>query len=274
MKRLVIACLLTIGLGGGAYAEDGRVFAPVGIVPGTPTYWNWSGLYFGGQFGMTSGNFNPGNATGSMVAHLLRNTTIESEAGISQLPQLARVSTNGTAFGGFVGFNQQWEDAIIGLEMTYSIGKLAARSTDTIARSYTTSDGYRNDVTLNSAASVTLRDYGTVRARAGHVMGRFLPYAQVSAAIGRADVSRRVSVALSATDVTNVPPLPDINFNAVASESKKDAFLYGMGAGVGLDVAITPHIFLRGEYDYVQFFPFKGMTLGIHSARVGAAVKF
>ena len=108
MKRLVIACLLTIGLGGGAYAEDGRVFAPVGIVPGTPTYWNWSGLYFGGQFGMTSGNFNPGNATGSMVAHLLRNTTIESEAGISQLPQLARVSTNGTAFGGFVGFNQQW----------------------------------------------------------------------------------------------------------------------------------------------------------------------
>jgi len=274
MKRLVIAGVLTIGLGCGAHAEDPRVFAPVPLSPGTPTYWNWSGLYFGGQFGMASANFNPGNATGSMIAHMLRNTTIENEANISGLPQLPQVSTNGSSFGGFVGFNRQWEDVIIGLELNYSIGRLSAHSFDSIGRSYTASDGYRYDVNLNSHASFALKDYGTLRARAGYVMDRFLPYVQIGAAIGRADLNRRVSLTLRATDVTNIPPLPDINFSAAERESKKDAFIYGFSAGVGLDVAIISNVFLRGEYEYVQFFPAKGMLLGMHTGRIGAAVKF
>ena len=274
MKRQLIACLLAMGFGCGAHAEDYQVYAPNGLVPGTPTYWNWSGIYVGGQYGMTSGTFNPDNATGPLVANLLRNTTIENEAQVSTWPQLSSASTTGTSYGGFVGFNQQWEDVIVGFELNYSMGTLSGNSSDSISRNYTASDGYLYTVAVNSRASMSVKDYGTFRARAGYVMDRFLPYVQVGGAVGRADVSRSVSVALTGTDVTNTPPLPPVAFNASASDSKKDAFIYGFTAGVGLDVAITENIFLRAEYEYIAFFPYKDMTMSINSGRVGVGVKF
>jgi opacity protein-like surface antigen len=276
MKRQVIAGLLTIGLGLSAHAQDARVYAPSDLVPGTPVYWNWSGFYVGGQWGSTSGTFNPNNATGSMVAHILRDTTIEQEKNISSLPQLSNVSSHGQSYGGFVGFNQQWEDIILGLEASYNAGKLSGTATDLVGRSYTASDGYLYNVILNSRASATLKDYGTLRARAGYAMGRFMPFVQVGGAVGRADMSRSVTVALAGTDAdpANAPALPDVALNDSMSESKKNGFIYGFTAGGGLEVAITENIFLRGEYEYLHFFPFKGMTFDVHSARIGAALKF
>jgi len=274
MKRLLIVCLMAVGFACGAHAEDIEVYAPNGLVPGTPTYWNWSGIYVGGQYGMASANFNPGNATGPLVANLLRNTTIENEAQVSQWPQLKGSSATGTSYGGFVGFNQQWEDVIVGFELNYSIGTLSGKSSDSIARNYSASDGYLYTVAVNSNASMSVKDYGTLRARAGYVMDRFLPYVQVGGAIGRADVSRSVSVALTGTDVTNTPPLPDVALNASETDSKKDAFIYGFTAGVGIDVAITPNIFLRAEYEYIAFFPYKDMNMSINTGRVGVGVKF
>jgi opacity protein-like surface antigen len=276
MKRLVIACVLTIGLGWKAHAEDPRIFAPTGLFPVTPSYWNWSGFYFGGVFGMTSGNFDPQNATGPMVAHLLRDTTIENEAGISHLPQLPSVSTGGTSYGAFVGFNRQWDDIILGLELNYNFGRLSAHSSDSVGRSYVASDGYLYDVFLNSHGSIALKDYGTIRARAGYVMDRFLPYAQFGAAIGRADLRRSVTVNLTGVDADPATPpvLPPVALNAALSEFKKDAFIYGFSAGVGLDIALMENVFLRAEYEFIQFFPAKSMLFSMHTGRVGAAVKF
>ena len=274
MKRQVIAGVLTIGLGWGAHAADPRTVVPIELIPETPTYWSWSGIYVGGQWGYSSADFDPRSATGSLVARILRDTTIEEEANISQLPQLPKSGANTTSYGGFVGFNQQWEDVIVGLELNYNIARLSANSADSISRAYTASDGYRYNVTLDSQASVALKDYGTLRARAGYVLDRLLPYAQVGAALGRADVSRSVAVNLAATDVTNIPPLPDVGLVASENENKRNAMIFGVTAGVGLDVAITPNIFLRAEYEFVHFLPFKGMTLDIHTGRVGAALKF
>jgi opacity protein-like surface antigen len=274
MMRQVIAGVLALGLACSAQAQDSGWLMPTGLVPGTPTYWNWGGIYVGGQLGMASGNFKPDNATGEMVANILRDTTIENEAHISDLPRLKDVSTTGRSYGGFIGFNQQWEDVILGIEFGYNFGKLSASSSDSIARSYTTSDGYFNQVGLNSQASAVVKDYATLRARAGHIMGRFLPYAHVGGAVARADISRSVTVNLQGTDVTNTPPLPPFSFFGSESESKKNAFLYGITAGAGLDVALTSNIFVRAEYEYVHFFPFKGMTFDIHTGRIGAGVKF
>ena len=82
MKRQLITCMVAIGLGGIAHAADMRIFAPSDLVPGTPTFWNWSGFYVGGQAGMANATFDPGNATNSMVAHILRVTTLEAEASL------------------------------------------------------------------------------------------------------------------------------------------------------------------------------------------------
>jgi len=105
-------------------------------------------------------------------------------------------------------------------------------------------------------------------------MGRFLPYAQVGFALGRGDLVRSASVSVTGTDVSNTPPGLPINHSGSLSERKNDAFLYGFSAGVGLDVGITENIFVRGEYEYIQFFPFSGTRIGINSGRVGVAVKF
>lgn len=275
MKRLAMTCLLMVGFSCGTQAADDlRGYISTDLVPGTPTYWNWSGFYAGGQWGVASSTLDPGKATSSIIGNILRLTTIEAEARVSEWPQLPRSSISANNYGGFIGFNSQWDDIVLGLELNYSAGRMSTDATDAIGRSFTTSDGYLYNVFVNSAASVSIRDYGTLRARAGYVLGRFLPYALVGAAIGRADLTRTVTVALTGTD-TNIPPGPDVALGPVTqTESKANAFIYGFSVGAGLDVAITENIFLRGEYEYLQFYPFSGALISINTGRLGVALKF
>jgi outer membrane immunogenic protein len=276
MKRLAIVSMLTVGLCQGALAGP-REFAPDHLVPGSPTYWNWSGFYIGGQFALASANFDPGNATGPQVANLLRRTTIEQEAQVSSWPNLPRSSSTGTNYGVFFGYNNQWDNVVLGVEFSYNLGaNMTAQANDSIGRSFLASDGYLYNVFVNSRASMAFKDYGTARARAGYVMGRFLPYAQIGVAVARADLRRSVTVNLTGTDgdPLNPPDLPNVALNRSASDGKKDAFIYGMTAGAGVDVAITESIFVRAEYEYMQYFKVQSMTVAINTGRLGVAVKF
>jgi opacity protein-like surface antigen len=276
MKRFVMVGMLTVGLCHGALA-DPREFSPDRFIPGSPTYWNWAGFYIGGQFGMSSSNFDPSGATASLVGYLLRHTTIEQEAQVSQWPQLPRTSATGTNYGGFAGYNAQWEDVILGFELAYNFGSnMSSRSSDGIRRLFSASDGYLYDVQVDSRASMVFKDFGTLKARAGYVMGRFLPYAQVGAAVARADLYRDVRVRLRGTDSDplNPPVLPPVGLNASASDGKKDAFIYGITAGLGVDIGITESIFVRAEYEFIHFFPVQSMSVNINTGRIGVGVKF
>jgi opacity protein-like surface antigen len=277
MKRLVIASILMAGLGCGAQAADPREYSPNNFIPGSPAYWNWSGFYIGGQFGMSSGNIDPGRATQPMIANLLRRTTAEQEGQISQWPNLPRSSSSGTNYGAFFGYNSQWDDVILGVEFGYNFGNnLSAQANDLIGRSFTASDGYLYNVQVASQAAMALKDFGTIRGRAGYVMGRFLPYVQLGAAIGRADLRRSVTVNLTGTDADPgaPPPLPPVALNATATDAKRDAFVYGVTAGLGVDIAITENIFLRAEYEFIQFFQAQSMTVALNTGRLGVGVKF
>ena len=44
--------------------------------------------------------------------------------------------------------------------------------------------------------------------------------------------------------------------------------------GGGLDWAITQNIFLRGEFEFVQFAPIANIVASIVSGRIGAGFKF
>jgi opacity protein-like surface antigen len=275
MKRLVMAFAFSISLGCVAHAQDPRVFEPVGLVPAEPVYFNWSGFYFGGQGGLTTGTLDPGSGTSSMIAYILRQTTIENEAHVSQWQQLRRVTTTGSTYGGFAGYNSQWDDVILGVELSYNFGRLSANSSDSIARTFVASDGYLYDISVASQVAVAVKDYGTLRMRAGWVMDRFLPYVTFGGTVARADVSKSVTVAATGTDVTHTPPYPNVSLGPTTmSESRKNAFIFGYNIGVGLDVAITQNLFLRGEYEYMQLFPADGVQVSTNTGRVGLAVKF
>jgi len=109
-------------------------------------------------------------------------------------------------------------------------------------------------------------------------MGRFLPFAQIGGAIARADLRRSVNVDLTGvdTDPANPPVLPPVALSARATDGKKDVFIYGVTAGLGVDVGITENILLRAEYEYeyIHYLPVQSMTVDINTGRLGVAMKF
>ena len=52
------------------------------------------------------------------------------------------------------------------------------------------------------------------------------------------------------------------------------AFAFGYTAGVGMDMLLTPNVFVRGEYEFIQFPSIKAVNVNINTLRLGAGVKF
>ena len=58
------------------------------------------------------------------------------------------------------------------------------------------------------------------------------------------------------------------------SAGQNNALLWGYTVGAGLDWALTPNIFARGEFEFVQFAPISNIAVSVASGRVGAGFKF
>ncbi len=86
-----------------------------------------------------------------------------------------KVSVHQTTFGGFAGYNGQWDDAVLGVEANYMHGTFnGTSSVAPVPLTYVTpfADGQYHKVGLNSVRSVAITDMGTVRARAGWAVGQ------------------------------------------------------------------------------------------------------
>ena len=79
------------------------------------------------------------------------------------------------------------------------------------------------------------------------------------------------SVLLTARDPANSAV---ILFQDTTTETKSGTLAYGYAAGFGLDMALMQNVFVRAEYEYVKFGWFNDINMHIHSARVGAGLKF
>ena len=123
--------------------------------------------------------------------------------------------------------------------------------------------GASYSVFLSGAGSLDLTDYATLRARAGWILGDFLPYGFAGFAVGRASYS--VTTLVSGQQSTQTPPFPctdnqagpGISFSYANSAGQSSALLYGLSVGVGLDWAMTQNIFLRSEFEFIQFAPLR-----------------
>jgi opacity protein-like surface antigen len=244
--------------------------------------YNWAGVYIGGQVGYTGADFNFGSATQSQVADILRSTLLENEAQASKLPKLSNGSANGTSYGGFVGYNAQWGEAVVGFEANYSHTSILKTANDLISRSFTTSDNFRNDITIISNASARLTDFATLRARAGYAAGPFMPYMMAGLAVGVVDYSRSATVNLTGTDVSpsaqdpndGIPPRPGYTLVDSRTDAKNGAIAFGYMFGAGIDIGLLPNLFVRGEYEWVQFIPVGGIEIQTNTFRTALALKF
>ncbi|BAQ44749.1 porin [Methylobacterium aquaticum] len=315
MRFAILGILAGLGLGAplAAQAADldfgvlrGGDYDPVAAP--SPTVWD--GIYVGGHGGWSSASFGFGSVFQPIVADALRATRVEKELGASTLLHAGDVRRDGVSFGAYAGVNYQFDDTVFGIELDYTHFGIAGRAPqDAIARSTVGSDGYYRVASLIGDSSTQINDYATIRARAGYALGNLMPYVTGGLAIGRAQVTDRVSIqnyefdqatyrsnqALTDTSlrvpVDNVGYAPgkfnqsNPNFNPYnprASEldaprviaRTKEKIVGGFAAGAGLEYAITPGLILRAEYQYVLFSDFDGHKSNINTVRGGAAVKF
>lgn len=210
-----------------------------GALSGGPV--RWEGVYLGGSFAHSRMNAAFSDAVASL-----------SDEGIDVPSQSGQFNS----YGGFLGYNMNWEGVLIlGVEGTYN----HLSSDLTVSSSDSATDGA---TTYDATSSVTLQGYGTIRGRVGYAFGQFLPYAALGVAVGR------FKYATYATSTTGGTP------TVVLNDPNDNAWAVGLDVGLGIDVALAPNIFLRGEYEYVIFGPIGEIRTQINTARAGIAVRF
>jgi outer membrane immunogenic protein len=237
-----------------------------GSLGGVPV--RWDGVVMGAQIGYSSMNTDFGNSTSSQIAFLLRNSALEDQFAPSSWTALPHDLTNARSYGAFLGFNAQWDDLVLGADITYNrMSKAETTARDSITRVVTLADTTIDTVTIDASSSIKLIDYGTIRGRAGYAFGQFLPYAIFGGAVGRFDYTT--------TSTVTVQQNPGGPFGPVTTtDSKQNKLGYGFVYGLGIDVAITPNMFLRGEWEAVAFSKVGDIRSTLNTARVGLGVRF
>lgn len=282
-KAALLASVLSLACISHASAQD----TLRGSYVAQPRYYQWDGFYGGGQIGYTNADVKFGNAVQPLTDYILRNSVIQDNvAGWTTLPNGATTSNN---YGGFIGYNWQWDDVIVGLEANYSRMSASKSASDSLGRSFIDNGAappghtYTYDLTVAGNSSVKLTDLATFRARAGWAVGTLLPYGFIGFAVARADVSSSATISGTRTDdcdpvatpaTCTVPSTTSALALGSQSTSRKGVFTYGGSIGLGFDWALSQNLFVRGEWELVQLQDIEGVDLRINTARAAVGLKF
>lgn len=275
MRRLVVA-MMVAGAAQTAQAADLPDFSalrgPVGISRGVV---NWQGFYAGGQAGYGSADMNFAASNNALIGKALGPNNILQGVVKSVSEANGKTTVHQTTFGGFVGYNSQWDDVVLGVEANYMHGNFKGTSSVApVPLTYVTpfSDNLYHTVGLNSSRSISITDMGTFRARAGYAMGNFLPYVFGGGALGRANISSSVVITdRSATTLAASPSAPLVTYSA--SDSIGGKMLYGYAAGIGTEAMLFGNVFARAEWEYIRFVN-AGADVNINTVRGGLGYKF
>jgi outer membrane immunogenic protein len=233
---------------------------------------NWQGYYIGAQAGVGTSDMNFTGSTRTIAARLLSGLALEETGQVSSWPLLGKTSQHGQGWGGFVGYNNQWDDVVIGVELSYMHGQFGGSQTGSMGRSFVDSLGSTDNVTYSATGTMAISDMGTFRARAGYAVNQFLPYMFGGLALGQADIVRTAEISGSATNVNAAPGFQVIPFDFSATSAQYNHLIYGYTAGVGVDVQLLAGVFLRAEWEYIRFTSAVDTT--INTGRVGLGYKF
>jgi outer membrane immunogenic protein len=274
MRRFLLA-VVVFGATTGAHAAD---MPDLPILRGSFTDGlssstvNWQGFYIGGQGGYGSGDENFAGSNKNMLAALLDHNVIE-EMQVSQWNLgLGKQSARSSAYGGFAGYNWQWNDVVIGLEGSYMHGSFGGENhaRKALVSGSALSDGLFHSVAVDSSASILVSDMATFRARAAYAWGCFLPYVFGGIAIGNADISHSVTVRDAVSNTISGPFVPLATLNA--TDAVHNHLVYGYSGGLGVDVNLVGGLFMRAEWEYVRFT--SSVDTSINTVRAGLGYKF
>jgi outer membrane immunogenic protein len=272
MRGLVVTAAMMLGAVTVAQAADMPVLRGSFTDGFTTSHVNWEGVYFGGQAGYGSSDENFTGSSTNLLATLLANNVVQ-EMGVPQWNLgFGKQSSRTSAFGAFVGYNWQWDDAVLGLEASYMHGNFGGQSSafKELVSGAALSDGNFHDVAVTSSASIKISDMATFRGRAAYAFDCFLPYVFGGFALGNADIAHTATVndSISATAGGPFTPLAPLT----ATDAVHNHLIYGYTAGLGIDINLVAGLFMRAEWEYVRFTT--SVDTSINTVRAGLGYKF
>ncbi len=261
MRKIVLCVAASVGLLGATASQAADLDYDVLRGPAEDVYVapiDWSGIYVGGHGGYSAANVRPGRTLDDFTATSLAPFGYSLNGGPFVPPS---TNVRATTYGAFAGYNIQLDDVVVGVEGDYTHGELRGVASDTLVEPGTTS--------LARSSTVSVTDYGTVRARAGYVVGSFLPFATAGLAVARLQENNVIGNIIDASGAVVAP---------TARQRTSERYTFGFTIGAGIDFALTDNIVLRGEYQYVQLDDYtrngKQNLIEISTFRGGAALKF
>jgi len=255
MRRFLLAAMV-FGAVSSAHAAD-LPFLRGGFTDGysrAPVV--WQGFYVGGQ-----GSWGSQKSAVPGVADMQATFINQQPPGVSPysflLPPLHTVNSLHGGYGGFFGYNAQFEDVVFGVEGNYIHDDFSGTTTapGVVGATATTVASV-----TNSSVTLRLPDFGSLRARGGYMMGCFLPYVFVGLGLGEQTIDRAVSA--------SPPPLGGAGWWA----DSKSKLIYGYTVGAGFDVMLTGGLFARAEYEYRRIT--STFESNVNTVHVGLGYKF
>src|SRR3954468_24368906 len=235
---------------------------------------NWQGFYLGGQASYGAADMDFTNSGQDLLKKLLNNVDIEQKFDISSWPLQQKTNTQNSGFGGFLGYNSQWTDVVVGVELNYVHGKFFNSSKGEQTRTFFFPTDYQTTAHLSSSSAMTITDFGSLRVRGGYALGCFLPYMFGGVALGQANINRTAEYGIFYRYVgAQLPPLPNIGPSERSlSEDANSHFIYGYSGGLGIDMMLFANLFVRAEWEYMRFTAPVDTT--VNTVRAGIGYKF
>ncbi|WP_342358423.1 outer membrane protein [Terrarubrum flagellatum] len=251
----------------------GSYAPPVAARPSGEDQLQWEGFYIGGfagysaaKFGDTAtsanslmSNFYSGVSRVTVPDGFRQSSTFTYKLGSDQVAQ----------YGGFVGYNMVFGDAVVGVEADASSLNVSrtAQQTITAVDINGVGVGYSS---LTGTTRAKLDSYATFRARAGWAVGNFMPFVTAGLAVGKGSYTNTLSLTFNTTapgpSAADAPIL-------TSTFSKRNLYVVGGTFGAGIDYLVLPNVLVRGEYQFVRFDD-TNIPLDINTVRAAVAVKF
>lgn len=229
----------------------------------------WEGFYVGGQAGYGVSNMTFSNYNHDLVDRLVANPVITQNGALPTWPQLESATHRNSVFGAFAGYNLQYENVVIGIDGSYMHGTFSGSASGENRLVSPSLLGNLIYADAASQAALKVSDFGSVRIRGGYTWGSFLPYLFAGVGLGRGETDRSVAATYSTRDTSGQILSGPITFPLRETTNQ---FLYGFTLGGGLDWMLFGGMFLRAEYEYLQFT--SSINTNIHTVRAGLGYKF
>lgn len=268
MRRLVVAAITALSAQS-AFAADLPILR--GSFSERPVVQRplWQGFYVGGHAttGSTDADFTGANQT--LTTNEFANTPLAGTAAVNWT-QLNPRSAKSNGFGGFAGYNMQWDDVVVGVEGNY-MHNGAGTSAIVTQTGQLIAGG--SIIATTSQASLRLNDMGSMRVRGGWSWNGFLPYAFAGVGLGLGTYTQQVNATIDGLPLVRTPATPP-PVNPIVQSNR---LMYGYSVGLGLDMMLVAGLFARVEWEYTKLgSPQFATTLDptVNTVRAGLGYKF